>query len=182
MFETTCFLGILNATSKKTTLSKNQTKKRLYILKKARRKARYYREKGFVVGTQDEATFGLIPLIMRGWARRGSHPIVKINHKNECTMSLVHEVQRVLFIFFRKKKRQKQFIEFLEKLRHRWGRYLLFVDGAKAHSGAKVRVYLKKHRKTIKLEYFPKCSPEENPTEQCWKPEEMHWQIELFPH
>ena len=123
---------------------KNQTKKRLYILKKARRKARYYREKGFVVGTQDEATFGLIPLIMRGWAKRGSHPIVKINHKNECTNVFGARSAKSFVYFFRKKKRQKQFIEFLEKLRHRWGRYLLFVDGAKAHSGAKVRVYLKK--------------------------------------
>ena len=25
-------------------------------------------------------------------------------------------------------------------------------------------------KKTVKLDYFPKCSPEENPTEQCWKP------------
>ena len=71
-------------------------------------------------------------------------------------MSLVHEVQRVFVYFFRKQKRQKQFIEILGKLRHRWGRYLLFVDGAKAHSGAKVRVYLKKHRKTIKIGIFSK--------------------------
>ena len=107
---------------------------------------------------------------MRGWARRGSHPVVKINHKNECTNVFGARSSKSFVYFFRKRKRQKQFIEFLEKLRQRWGRYLLFVDGAKAHGGAKVRAYLKSHRRTIKLEYFPKCSPEENPTEQCWKP------------
>ena len=84
-------------------------------------------------------------------------------------MSLVHEVQRVLFIFSERKK-TKTVHRIFRKITTSMGRYLLFVDGAKAHSGAKVRVYLKKHRKTIKLEYFPKCSPEENPTEQCWKP------------
>jgi len=122
------------------------------------------------VGTQDEATFGLIPLIMRGWARRGSHPSVKINHKNVCTNVFGARSARSFVFSFTKKKRQPQFIEFLEKIRQRWGKFLLFVDNAKAHTGAKVKAYLKKHKKTVKLDYFPKCSPEENPTEQCWKP------------
>lgn len=122
------------------------------------------------MGTQDEATFGLIPLVTRGWARKGSHPFVKISHANKCTNVFGARSKKSFVYFFRKKKRQKQFIEFLEKLRLRWGRYLLFVDGAKAHGGVKVRAYLKKHTKTVKLELFPKCSPEENPTEQCWKP------------
>lgn len=58
----------------------------------------------------------------------------------------------------------------MDKLRRRWKKYLLFVDNAKAHKGAKVMAYLQQHKNTIKLEYFPKCTPEENPTEQCWKP------------
>ena len=37
------------------------------------------------MGTQDEATFDLIPLIKRGWAKRGSHPFVKVNHANKYT-------------------------------------------------------------------------------------------------
>jgi len=47
---------------------------------------------------------------------------------------------------------------------------LLFVDNAKAHGGAMVKEYLQRHSKSVRLAYFPKCSPEENPTEQCWKP------------
>jgi hypothetical protein len=121
------------------------------------------------VGTQDEATFGLIPIIARGWARRGSHPIVKINHKNVCTNVFGARSIKSFVYSFSKKKRQKQFIKFLDKLRRRWKKFLLFVDNAKAHKGAKVRAYLQEY-KTVKLEYFPKCSPEENPTEQCWKP------------
>ncbi len=121
------------------------------------------------MGTQDEATFGLIPLIMRGWARRGSHPFVKINHKNVCTNVFGARSSKSFVYSFTKNKRQKQFIEFLEKIRRRWNKFLLFVDNAKAHKGAKVRAYLRDH-KSVRLEYFPKCSPEENPTEQCWKP------------
>jgi hypothetical protein len=122
------------------------------------------------VGTQDEATFGLIPLIVRGWAKRGSHPFVKINHASKCTNVFGARSSRSFVFSFSKKKRQAQFIRFLEKLRQRWNKYLLFVDGAKAHKGALVRKYLKQHYKSVKLEYFPRCSPEENPTEQCWKP------------
>ena len=122
------------------------------------------------MGTQDEATFGLIPIVARAWARKGSHPVVKVNHKNVCTNVFGARSKRSFVYFFRKRKKQKQFIEFLELLRKRWEKYLLFVDGAKAHGGAKVRTYLYEHRKTIKLEHFPKYSPEVNPTEQCWKP------------
>jgi hypothetical protein len=121
------------------------------------------------VGTQDEATFGLIPIVQRGWARKGSHPFVKINHANKCTNVFGARSLKSFVYSFSKKKRQKQFLEFLEKLRRRWGKFLLFVDNAKAHKGAKIKAYLREH-KTVKLEYFPKCSPEENPTEQCWKP------------
>ena len=122
------------------------------------------------MGTQDEATFGLIPIITRAWARRGSHPFVKINHANKCTNVFGARSTRSFVYAFTKKKRQPQFIRFLEKLRLRWGKFLLFVDNAKAHKGAMVQEYLRRHSKSVKLEYFPKCSPEENPTEQCWKP------------
>ena len=121
------------------------------------------------MGTQDEATFGLIPLITRGWARKGSHPFVKINHKNVCTNVFGARSTKSFVYSFSKKKRQKQFIQFLDKLRRRWKKYLLFTDNARAHTGAKVRAYLEAHP-NVKLAYFPKCSPEENPTEQCWKP------------
>jgi hypothetical protein len=107
---------------------------------------------------------------MRGWARRGSHPFVKISHANESTNVFGARSKKSFVYSFSKKKRQPQFIRFLKKLRLRWGKLLLFVDGAKAHKGAQVREYLRQHRKSVKLSYFPKCSPEENPTEQCWKP------------
>ena len=84
------------------------------------------------MGTQDEATFGLIPLVMRGWAKRGSHPVVKINHKNQCTNVFGARSTKSFVYFFRKRKRQKQFIEFLEKLHRRWNKYLLFVGNCLA--------------------------------------------------
>ena len=94
---------------------------------------------------------------------------MKINHANKYTNVFGARSQRSFVYSFTKRKRQKQFIRFLEKLRRRWKKFLLFVDNAKAHKGAKVKAYIRKY-KNVKLEYFPVCSPEENPTEQCWKP------------
>jgi transposase len=44
------------------------------------------------------------------------------------------------------------------------------VDNARAHHGKLVKNFMKHHPKTFRLEYFPKYTPELNPTEACWKP------------
>jgi transposase len=121
------------------------------------------------VGAQDEATFGLIPLVSRGWARKGIRPIAKINHKNECTNVIAARSAKSFVYIFSRKKGRREFVKFLEKLRLRWKRFILFTDNYKPHSGGIVKDYLKRHSKTVKLEYFPKYSPELNPTEPCWK-------------
>lgn len=122
------------------------------------------------MGAQDEATFGLIPLVARGWAKKGSRPRVIIHHANKCINVFGARSKRSFVYSFSKKKRQKNFIKFLKILMKRWGRVLLFVDGAKAHKGKNVREFLKMNKRMLKLEYFPKYTPELNPTEQCWKP------------
>ena len=122
------------------------------------------------MGAQDEATFGLIPLIARGWARRGSHHVVKIAHRNVCTNVFGARSKKSFVFSFHKRKRQRDFIRFLEKLRRRWNKYLLFVDNVGSHKGKLVEEYLRRHKKTIKLSFLPSYSPELNPVEQCWKP------------
>ena len=122
------------------------------------------------MGAEDEATFGLIPLIARGWAKKGSRPAVIINHQNECTNVFGARSKKSFIFSFSKTKKQKDFVLFLKKLLMRWKKVLLFIDGAKAHHGKLVKKFLTEHKKTLLLEYFPKYSPETNPVEQCWKP------------
>lgn len=122
------------------------------------------------MGAQDEATFGLIPLVSKGWAKKGSKPRVIINQANKYTNVFGARSKKSFIFSFSKTKKQKDFLIFLEKLLKRWGRVLLFTDSAKAHKGKKVNKFLCKHKKTFKIEYFPKYTPELNPTEQCWKP------------
>lgn len=122
------------------------------------------------MGTEDEATFGLIPLVARGWARKGSRPATTINHKNECINAFGARSARSFVFSFSKTKKQRDFVRFAGKLLKRWNRVLLFVDGARAHRGKMVDAFLSSHKKTFRIEHFPGYTPELNPTEQCWKP------------
>lgn len=132
--------------------------------------ARYYRSKGFVVGCQDEATFGLIPNVVRGWARRGSRPGAPQNYQHEYINVFGARTKRTFVFSFSKKKTQREFVAFLRKLSRRWGKVCLFVDNAPGHKGKIVNEFLKTHRRSFRLVRFPKYCPELNPVEPCWKP------------
>lgn len=78
--------------------------------------------------------------------------------------------QRSFVFLFSKKKNQKAFVRFLDKLLKSWGRVCLFADNGPCHHGEIVNEFLSLHRKTFRLFNFPKYSPQVNPVEQCWKP------------
>jgi transposase len=132
--------------------------------------ARYYRRRGWVVGCEDEATFGLLPIVQRGWYRKGSRPVVTVNSKNECTNVFGARSVGSFAFMFSERKNQKAFVRFLVKLELRWGRVCLFVDNGPCHHGAILDAFLRSHRRTLRIFYFPKYSPELNPVEPCWKP------------
>jgi transposase len=132
--------------------------------------ARYYRKKGFVIACQDEATFGLIPNVVRGWARKGSHPVALRHFQHKNTNVFGARTKRTFVYSFKKKKTQRQFVAFLSMLSKRWGRFCLFIDGAPGHKGKILDAFLGSHKKTIRIIRFPKYCPELNPVEPCWKP------------
>lgn len=132
--------------------------------------AKHYRSIGFVVACLDEATFGLIPWIVRGWARKGSRPTRRHNFKHEYVNVFGARTKRTFVFMFAQKKTQKEFTVFLKKLLKRWGKVCLFIDYAPGHHGKIVDKFLADHKKTLNIEYFPKYSPQLNPVEPCWKP------------
>lgn len=93
-----------------------------------------------------------------------------IHHANKCTNVFGARTQKTFVFSFSKRKKQIDFVMFLNRLRLRWKKVFLFVDNAKAHQGDIVRSFLRQYRKSFRLMYFPKYTPELNPTEQCWKP------------
>ena len=57
-------------------------------------------------------------------------------------------------------------VSFLSYLCRQYSKLLLVWDEAPNHKAKKVRDYAKNHN--IKLSWFPKACPEENPLEQAW--------------
>lgn len=132
--------------------------------------ARYYRSRGFIIAAQDEATFGLLPNIVKGWARKGSRPVI-LQHPQHKKINVFGARSKRDFAFlFSKKKNQSIFVRQMDQLRRRWGRVCLFADNAPWHKGELVNNFLATHRKTFRFFRFPKYAPELNPVEQCWKP------------
>ena len=119
---------------------------------------------------EDEATFGLIPLVARGWAKKGSKPIVTINHQHKFTNVFGARTKNDFIFCFSKRKKQRDFIRFAEKMLKRWKRILLFVDSGPCHKGKLVQAFLEKNYHRFRLKKFLTYTPELNPVEQCWKP------------
>lgn len=122
------------------------------------------------MGAEDEATFGLIPLVARGWARKGSGPVVTINHAHKYINVFGARSAKSFVFSFSKTKNSRDFVRFMEKLSRRWRKVVLFVDSAPAHKGKSVDAFLSSHKRTFRLVRFPTYTPELNPMEQCWKP------------
>lgn len=132
--------------------------------------ARDFRKKGFVVACQDEATFGLIPWVVRGWARKGSRPVRQHNYQHKYINVFGARNEQDFVFSFTKKKTQIEFIAFLKKLEKHWKKVCLFIDSAPGHRGKLVEKFLEEHKESLHIERFPKYSPQLNPVEPCWKP------------
>lgn len=67
------------------------------------------------------------------------------------------------------KMNAKSFLKSLYKMKKRFGKAILIIDRAPWHRAKKVKTYLNKYRREIKIIWFPRGSPEMNPVEECWR-------------
>src|SRR6476469_4843386 len=62
------------------------------------------------------------------------------------------------------------FIRYLEQLRKKFKKFVIFVDRATQHRSRVVQEYPHRHEDGIKIEYLPVVgSPEFNAVEECWR-------------
>jgi len=61
------------------------------------------------------------------------------------------------------------FIRFLKAIKRKFGKTVLFLDRAPWHIAEPVEKYFAKNRNWILPVWFPRCSPEFNPVEECWR-------------
>jgi DDE superfamily endonuclease len=58
------------------------------------------------------------------------------------------------------------FIRYLEKVKKKFKRFIIFVDRATQHRSKVVQEYLQRNEDSVKIEYFPVGSPEFNAVEK----------------
>lgn len=61
------------------------------------------------------------------------------------------------------------FIKYLEQVKKKFKKFVIFVDRATQHRSKIVKEYLKRNEENIRIEYFPVGSPEFNAVEECWR-------------
>jgi transposase len=117
----------------------------------------------------DESIFVYDSIVRRVWARKGSKPRIMTtgSHKKVLLSGAVALDGSTLFRSY-EGMASREFISYLSALKRKYGKYVLFYDGAPWHRSEKVKRFLKKNRRRIKPVMFPACSPELNPVEECW--------------
>lgn len=123
------------------------------------------------IWSQDEARFGLQPIIKKRWAKRGKRPIAEVNPRYEWIWSYgAVEMATGESFFLTLPNLQASTVEiFLEEFAKFYGLgkekvAILLWDGAPAHR-AKLAV-----PEGIELFRIPPNTPELNPSERLWLP------------
>lgn len=123
-----------------------------------------------VIWWADETSCVSIPTNLKGYALKGAkikpvlqHPAkkFKINMINAIT-----NTGKMMFSLYEESINVERFIEFLQKVidsSHK--KVYLIVDNLRVHHPKRVKAWIKKHKKYIKLFYLPPYAPEFNPDE-----------------
>lgn len=117
----------------------------------------------------DESIFIYDSVVRKVWAVKGSKPLVITtgSHKKVFEFGAVALNRTTLFRSY-DNMNSRTFISFLNALKRKYRRFVLFYDGAPWHKSEEVEKYLRKNRRRIESVMFPKCSPELNPAEHAW--------------
>lgn len=117
----------------------------------------------------DESIFVYDSIVRKVWAKKGSKPRVMTtgSHKKIFEFGSVALDGSTLFRSY-EGIASREFISYLNALKRKYGKFVLFYDGAPWHRSEKVKRFLKNNRRKIKPVMFPTCSPELNPVEECW--------------
>lgn len=134
------------------------------------------------MAAQDEATFGLLPSVARGWAKKGSHPVAKQAPKHKKLNVFGARSTKAFVYQFSKNKNQRTFVGFVKKLLKRWGRLCLFVDNARWHRGRTIDELLQSHPKTLKIIYFPPIQPRTQPRRTLLETRPKKTRQQTTPH
>jgi transposase len=106
----------------------------------------------------------------RRWMVKEKRPVVTAagSHYKTIIYGVLSLDGKQLFRQYEKFDSQS-FIAYLEEIRKKFNKFIMFVDMATQHRSKIVEDYLQRNIEAIKIEYFPVGSPEFNPVEECWR-------------
>jgi len=123
------------------------------------------------IAFEDEAGVGLRTHSGKTWGQVGQAPEVPANsgRSGYNLLSTVTATGALRYSIKDGKINSDVFIEYLKQLlRGRNKPLILIADRASFHHSKKVRVFVRAHRKDIRIYFLPSHSPELNPDEQVW--------------
>ncbi len=111
--------------------------------------------------------------IRRKWIVREKRPIVTVigSHNKTIVFGVLSNDGKQLFRQYNRFDSSHSFIRYLEEVRKKFKKFIIFVDRGQPSSTDPniVQEYLSSNRDNIKVEYFPVGSPEFNAVEECWR-------------
>lgn len=125
---------------------------------------------GWNVVCQDETIFVYDSIIRSVWALKGSKPRVKItgSHRMTFVFGALSLDGRQLFRQY-SQMNAKVFLKYLKCLKRKFKKFIFFYDGAPWHRAEQIEEFFEENEDCIIPIRFPKCSPEFNPLEECWR-------------
>jgi transposase len=135
------------------------------------------------VVVQDESIFVYDVKIRKIWVVKGSKPVVLATGSHRRTVAFGALADDGTQLFRLKANGDKHyFLEYLKELHRKYAFMVLFIDRATYHKKSKlVKAYLRLHRKTIRVRWFPPGFPEANPLEECWRQGKGSELCSVFP-
>jgi transposase len=119
---------------------------------------------------QDESIFKHDLYIKRKWIVRQKRPIVTVtgSHDKTIIFGVLSNDGKQLFRQYGQFN-SYSFIRYLEEVRKKFKKFVMFVDRATQHSSKMVKKYLQRNKDRMRIEYLPVGSPEFNAVEECWR-------------
>ncbi len=136
----------------------------------AKRQISRLKKEGFVTVIQDESIFVNDPVVGRKYWSAVGVPIrvpYKGSHRRTVAYGAIATDGRRFFRTYDKFD-GPTFLKYLKKLHRHFGKVLVMMDGASAHTTRDVRQFLADNKETIRVRYLPTASPELSGMEEYW--------------
>ena len=165
-------LGLTNQKPNYIPLQQDPAAVEHYLNQKFPQIQRFARKVGADIGFEDEAAVDLRERSGKTWSERGIRPDVYVTGQRGRIniLSVVTPNGKLNYHVTEKNITSQEYIQFLNQIIEcRQQPIFLIVDRASFHRSKRVRWFVWRHRRQIRIFYLPAYSPELNPDEHVWE-------------